>query len=100
LALHRRIITGSPFDGFELEKTELKNKSLTNDELDLLMKTPLKSGTQRFIRDIFLFSTFTGLAYVDLKNLRHDNIVLKERWKTVDCLKSSKDGNRFLHSTT
>ncbi len=55
LALHRRIITRPPFDGFELEKTELKNKSLTNDELDLLMKTPLKSGTQRFIRDMFCF---------------------------------------------
>ncbi len=41
LALHRRIITRPPFDGFELEKTELKNKSLTNGELDLLMKTPL-----------------------------------------------------------
>jgi integrase len=78
LALHRRIITRPPFDGFELEKTELKNKSLTNGELDLLMKTPLKSGTQRFIRDMFLFSTFTGLAYADLKRLKTSDITQSE----------------------
>ena len=93
LALHRRIITRPPFDGFELEKNKLKNKSLTNDELDLLMKTSLKSGTQRFIRDMFLFSTFTGLAFVDLKNLRHDNIVRKEDGKQWIVLNRQKTGS-------
>ena len=78
LALHRNIITRPPFEGFELEKTELKNKSLTNNELNLLMKTPLKSGTQRFIRDMFLFSTFTGLAYADLHKLSWKDIITED----------------------
>ena len=96
LALHRRIITRPPFDGFELEKTELKNKSLTNDELDLLMKTPLKSGTQRFIRDMFLFSTFTGLAYADLHKLSWKDIITEDDgslWISANRQKSQTEFN-------
>jgi len=96
LALHRRIITHPPFDGFELEKTELKNKSLTNDELDLLMKTPLKSGTQRFIRDMFLFSTFTGLAYADVHKLSWKDIITEDDgslWISANRQKSHTEFN-------
>ena len=96
LALHRRIITRPPFDGFELEKTELKNKSLTSDELDLLMKTPLKSGTQRFIRDMFLFSTFTGLAYADLHKLSWKDIITEDDgslWISANRQKSHTEFN-------
>lgn len=96
LALHRRIITRSPFEGFELEKTEPKNKSLTNDELDLLMKTPLKSGTQRFIRDMFLFSTFTGLAYADLHKLSWKDIITEDDgslWISANRQKSHTEFN-------
>jgi integrase len=96
LALHRRIITRPPFDGFELEKTELKNKSLTNDELNLLMKTSLKSGTQRFIRDMFLFSTFTGLAYADLHKLSWKDIITEDDgslWISANRQKSHTEFN-------
>ena len=96
LALHRRIITRPPFEGFELENTELKNKSLTNDELDLLMKTPLKSGTQRFIRDMFLFSTFTGLAYADLHKLSWKDIITEDDgslWISANRQKSQTEFN-------
>ena len=96
LALHRRIITRPPFEGFELEKTELKNKSLTNDELDLLMQTPLKSGTQQFIRDMFLFSTFTGLAYADLHKLSWKDIITEDDgslWISANRQKSHTEFN-------
>ena len=96
LALHRNIITRPPFEGFELEKTELKNKSLTNNELNLLMKTPLKSGTQRFIRDMFLFSTFTGLAYADLHKLSWKDILTEDDgslWISANRQKSHTEFN-------
>lgn len=96
LALHRRIITRPPFEGFELEKIELKNKSLTNDELDLLMQTSLKSGTQRFIRDMFLFSTFTGLAYADLHKLSWKDIITEDDgslWISANRQKSHTEFN-------
>lgn len=96
LALHRNIITRPPFEGFELEKTEFKNKSLTNNELDLLMQTPLKSGTQRFIRDMFLFSTFTGLAYADLHKLSWKDIITEDDgslWISANRQKSHTEFN-------
>ena len=42
---------------------------------------------------MFIFSTFTGLAYVDLKNLQHDNIVRKEDGKQWIVLNRQKTGN-------
>ena len=41
---------------------------------------------------MFLFSTFTGLAYVDLKNLQHDNIVRQEDGKQWIVLNRQKTG--------
>jgi integrase len=87
LALHRRIITRPPFDGFELEMPEVQNKSLTAEEIDRLISTPLKSATQRFIRDMFVFSTFTGISYADLKKLTWKDIITEDdgsRWISTD----------------
>lgn len=78
LALHRNIITHSPFDSFDMEKTILPDKSLNPEELQRVISTPLKSATQRFIRDMFVFSVFTGLSYADLKKLAWKDIIKED----------------------
>lgn len=75
LALHRNIINRHPFADFGTEKTTLQNKSLNSEELERLVSTPLKSATQRFIRDMFVFSVFTGISYADLKKLIWKDII-------------------------
>lgn len=75
LALHRNIINRHPFAGFGTEKITLQNKSLNSEELERLVSTPLKSATQRFIRDMFVFSVFTGISYADLKKLTWKDII-------------------------
>lgn len=45
LALHRNIISRYPFAGFETEKITAQDKSLTPEELERLLSTPLKSAT-------------------------------------------------------
>ncbi len=75
LALHRNIINRHPFADFGTEKTTLQNKSLNSEELERLVSTPLKSATQRFIRDMFVFSVFTGISYADLKKLEWKDII-------------------------
>lgn len=75
LALHRNIINRHPFADFGTEKTTLQNKSLNSEELERLVSTPLKSATQRFIRDMFVFSVFTGISYADLKKLTWKDII-------------------------
>jgi integrase len=78
LALQRNLITHPPFGGFQLEKTEVHDRSLTAGELDRLISTPLTYAAQSFVRDLFVFSTFTGLAYADLKKLAWRDIVTEE----------------------
>jgi len=82
-ALRRNLIDNLPFGNFHLEKTEVQDRSLSADELDKLITTPLKSRTQRFIRDMFVFSTFTGLSFADLNKLTWKDIVAEDdgsRW--------------------
>ncbi|KAA6316908.1 Tyrosine recombinase XerC, partial [termite gut metagenome] len=87
LALHRNFISRPPFEGSQLEKPQVQNRSLTAEELDRLITTSIQSPTQSFIRDLFLFSTFTGLSYADLKKLTWKDILTEEdgsRWISTD----------------
>ena len=47
---------------------------MTADELERFMATPITSKSLRHTRDMFVFSTFTGISYVDLCNLSYSNI--------------------------
>lgn len=38
------------------------------------MDAPMKSKTHELVRDLFIFSVFTGLVYSDVKNLTNDNL--------------------------
>ena len=42
--------------------------------LSLIHISPVKSGTCELVRDLFLFSVFTGLAYADVKALTTDRL--------------------------
>ncbi len=57
---------------------------LTEREIQTLMETPVKSGTCELVRDLFIFSVFTGLAYADVKAL------------TTDRLQTFFDGNLWI----
>lgn len=64
-----------PFAGFKTNRKEVIRVALTKDELnDIACK---EFGTERLnhVRDIFLFSCYTGLAYVDVYQLRRSDIV-------------------------
>lgn len=78
LALHRKLIVHPPFFGFKLKKPNFKIRSLTKDEFQRLISTPIESKSQCFIRDMFVFAAFTGLPYVDLKQLTWKEIITEE----------------------
>jgi integrase len=90
-ALHQNLIVSPPFSDFQTDQPEVQDRSLTADELDRLMNTPIHSTTQRFVRDLFVFSTFTGLSYADLKKLVWKNVITEEdnsRWISTERQKS------------
>ncbi|MDL2231481.1 site-specific integrase [Porphyromonadaceae bacterium OttesenSCG-928-L07] len=78
IALHQNLITYPPFYGYKLAKPEFQIRSLTAEELERLISTPIKSSSQNFIRDLFVFAAFTGLSYADLKRLTWKDIVTEE----------------------
>ena len=47
---------------------------LTKTEIQTLMDAPMKNTYHELVRDLFVFSIFTGLAYSDVKNLTTDNL--------------------------
>ena len=73
-AFHRGLLRQDPFFDYTQEKEIIKRRYLSAEELEQLMKADLKQTSTNFVRDMFLFSTFTGLSYSDLKNLQFDNI--------------------------
>ncbi|TFD96311.1 site-specific integrase [Dysgonomonas capnocytophagoides] len=78
IALHRNMITYPPFLGYKLGKPEFVQRTLSADEIERLISTPLKSPSQSFIRDLFVFAAFTGLSFVDLKQLTWKHIITEE----------------------
>jgi site-specific recombinase XerD len=72
-AFNKGLLRQDPFFDYTHEKIIDKRRYLSGEELEKLMKSCLKRASTNFIRDMFLFSTFTGLSYSDLKNLQFNH---------------------------
>lgn len=59
-----------------MKSLPIKNTSLTLEETNLILKARFTITRLDKIRDIFLFSCFTGLSYNDIKNLTINNLVI------------------------
>ena len=72
------IITAGPFAGYEPPRSERKRRYLTREELRRLMTTPLPSSRLYLVRDLFIFSCYTGISYGDLCRLTAANLETAE----------------------
>ena len=73
----------NPFANYKSKVKEVKRVFLTEDEIQALMNKEFKTERLTLVRDIFLFSCFTGLAYIDVKNLTESHISIGidgEKW--------------------
>ncbi|WP_300700750.1 site-specific integrase [uncultured Alistipes sp.] len=68
-AISSGIVTADPFAEYEPQRPRRQQRYLTREELHRLMTTPLPSPSLRLVRDLFLFSCYTGIAYVDMGRL-------------------------------
>jgi site-specific recombinase XerD len=72
-----------PFMCFKMTKKVIERTALTEFELQLLMSKKFSFERLTIVRDIFLFSCFSGLAYVDVKKLKRSEIIIGidgEKW--------------------
>jgi tyrosine type site-specific recombinase len=80
-AIAQGTLLKNPFTGYFPEKAMKKHRHLELDELKRLMETPIQEKFLCYVRDLFVFSTFTGISYIDLCNLREENFYLTEDGK-------------------
>lgn len=64
-----------PFAKFRKHFDKIERKSLTKEQLDRLENKRFRVERLQQVLDMFLFSCYTGLAYIDLAELTPDNII-------------------------
>ena len=74
IAQRKGYIQVNPFSAFRFKAKTRDRGYLTEDELRRFISVELRRYKQRQIRDIFVFQSFTGLAYADVKKLTFDDI--------------------------
>lgn len=85
-AIDRGYLKQDPFIGYTYDYAPIIPKFLSEDELELMMNTHLPQPNLNLVRDVFLFSVFTGIAFGDLRSLTEKNLVQAE------------DGTWWIHS--
>ena len=63
-----------PFANYKIKSPKVDRGYLTQEELDVIIQKDFPIKRLEQIRDIFIFACFTGLAYIDVKNLRETNV--------------------------
>jgi site-specific recombinase XerD len=72
-----------PFIGFNMAKREVERTPLTEFEVNALSAKVFPVMRLNIVRDIFLFSCMTGLAYADVQKLKRSEITIGvdgEKW--------------------
>ena len=75
-------IERDPFANYRFKWKQVSREFLSEEELASIMEKKMETPTLEAVRDIFIFSCFTGLVYIDIANLRESDIVTMngERW--------------------
>ncbi len=63
------------FANFRFKIKTVERNCLTEEELKLMMDKHFDIDRLEYVKDMFLFSCFTGLAYIDIRNLKRSNII-------------------------
>jgi site-specific recombinase XerD len=73
----------NPFANYKSKVKEVERVYLSEKEIQNIIEKDFKTERLSLVRDIFLFSCFTGLAYIDVKNLTKSHIsfgIDGEKW--------------------
>lgn len=76
MAVKMEWIDRDPFERFQLKFHKTTREFLTQEELETIETRNLSIERLAFVRDLFVFSCYTGLAYIDVMNLRPDSLGL------------------------
>ncbi|GGZ61632.1 site-specific integrase [Mesonia mobilis] len=74
LALKLEWLDKDPFFQFKLKFQKFDRVFLNQQELEKLETSYLEKRVHQIVRDIFVFSCYTGLSYIDVKNLTKSHL--------------------------
>ena len=89
-------ITRDPFVNYKCKIIEVERAFLSKEEIEIMFNKEFATDRLNQVKDIFLFSCFTGLAYVDVKKLSYKNIgfgVDGEKWIFINRTKTDTRSN-------
>ncbi|MDR1339935.1 MAG: site-specific integrase [Prevotellaceae bacterium] len=89
-AMRQGTLKKNPFFGYVHQPTEMVCHYLQPDELDRIMQTGIPDEALCYVRDIFVFACFTGLAYVDFCKLSEEHLKTDESSKIWICTEREK----------
>jgi site-specific recombinase XerD len=68
----------NPFSNIKYHFDEVDMAFLTEEELNRLMDKEFDIDRLQLVKDIYIFCCFTGLAFIDVKNLTNEDIEEKD----------------------
>ena len=77
------IMSHDPFVNHHFHLEYVDRGFLTDEEIQVIMKKEFPTQRLEQVRDVFIFSCFCGLAYIDVANLKEDNIVELDEKKWI-----------------
>lgn len=92
------VLLHDPFMNHRFHIEPVNRGFLTDEEILLIANKDLGISRLELVRDIFIFSCFTGLAYIDVSNLTPDHIVTlgDKQWIMTQRQKTSVETNVLL----
>jgi len=86
----------NPFINYKSKMVEVERAFLSMEEIETMLNKVFVSDRLNQVKDIFLFSCFTGLAYADVKKLSRKNIAIGvdgDRWIYINRTKTDTRSN-------
>lgn len=65
-----------PFFGYKMQKKEVIRGFLSEQEISAVLAKNFPAERLNLVRDIFIFSCYTGLAYADIEKLKRSEIII------------------------
>ncbi len=91
LCVNRGWLPKDPFQGYKMSRRDVQRDFLTDEELEAIANRQFATERLTLVRDIFLFSCYTGLAYADVKKLKSSEIRIgidRKKWLFIKRQKS------------
>lgn len=74
LAIKKGLIRQNPFEDYEINMEETDRSYLLKEAVETLLFLKPSKPKYELVKDLFIFSCFTGLSYIDVKKLKWSNI--------------------------